>query len=472
MTTPTFNANGTLTVNGTVGSGGPVTTTTQAWLVGGNTLAATGVFGTLSNNHVDFYTNNVVRGRYSNLGEFFVGTTTTALAGDLMNAVGNATFPWAVNGYTTQNGSGVYGAVQNPSISNYSAIEGAYQGLGNGSGVYGNNVSAGTGNGVTGNVLGAGIGIGVFGGNYSTVGTAPAIGVEGYSDPNISGNQRIGVYGTYDGVQHFGLGVVGVGFGGGIPAGNNDIAVVGWVANNTNYSGYFNGNHVVVNGTKSASVATSKGNQLLYVTESPEVWFEDIGHGQLVNGEVTVELDPLFLETVVIDEEHPMEVFVQVQGECNDVYVVPGTTSFTVKEKNSGQSNVSFSYRIMAKRKNFQDHRFGNDPVWGPGDTREYAQYSPPPPVDYYENVRFQEERKRNYRPTPMPAGFSYFVGVPAETFQARPVGESAQPIQEGQGAVQPQQQQQTPAPQPQPAPDPRTQPRAAQPAPAVARPR
>src|SRR5690606_32431557 len=104
------------------------------------------------------------------------------------------------------------------------------------------------------------------------------------------------------------------------------FGVVGWVTNNTNYSGYYNGNHVVSNGTKSGSVPTSRGNQLLYVTESPEVWFEDIGRAKLVNGEADVQLDPLFLETVVIDDRHPMHVFIQMEGESNEVFVQPGTT--------------------------------------------------------------------------------------------------------------------------------------------------
>ncbi len=192
-------------------------------------------------------------------------------------------------------------------------------------------------------------------------------------------------------------------------AGNNDVAVVGWRANNANYSGYFNGNHVIANGTKSGSVPTTKGNQLLYTTESPEVWFEDIGSGQLKNGEVTIDLDPLFLETVVIDDKHPMHVFVQMEGESQEVYVVKGKTNFKVKERNSGKSNVEFSYRVMAKRVHFQDHRFGNDPVWGPGDTRKYAQYATPPPVNYEENVKFQLEQKKNWKQTPMPEGFIYF---------------------------------------------------------------
>ncbi len=313
-----------------------VGTSGSDWIVGTsattvNYPGATGSLGTSDNNHIDLVTNSLVRGRISNLGEFFIGTTGTVLAGDLMGAVGNASFPWAVNGYTDQAGSGIYGSVTAGS-SAYSAIEGAYVGTGAGAGVFGNYTG-------------------------TAAGTTTPTGLNGYSNPSVNGNVRIGVRGSY-GTTQFGIGVIGIGFGGGIPTGNNDIAVVGWRANNQNYSGYFNGNHVIANGTKSASVGTSQGNQLLYVTESPEVWFEDIGNATLVNGKATVEIDPLFLETILVDDEHPMEVFIQVQGECNDVYVIPGTTSFQVIEKQGGVSNVKFSYRVMAKRLHFADHRF------------------------------------------------------------------------------------------------------------------
>ena len=63
--------------------------------------------------------------------------------------------------------------------------------------------------------------------------------------------------------------------------------------------------------------------------------------------------------------------------------------------------------RVMAKRLHFQDHRFGNDPVWGTGDTRGYSQYAPPPPVDYEQNLEFQARQKREWRQGPMPAGFT-----------------------------------------------------------------
>jgi hypothetical protein len=104
-----------------------VTSTNQAWLVGGNNFGTTALpyrLGTISNDHVDFLSNNIVRGRLSNLGEFFIGTTNTTLAGDLMNGVGNTAFPWAINGYTSFNGAGVYGLRQAGATGTWGSVQG------------------------------------------------------------------------------------------------------------------------------------------------------------------------------------------------------------------------------------------------------------------------------------------------------------------------------------------------------------
>ena len=129
LTTPTVNPTGTLTINATAGSGAPVTTLGQYWIAapntaGTNALTATGFLGTSTNQHMDFVSNNLVRGRLSNLGEFFIGTTTTALPGDLMNGVGNATFPWAVNGYTNSNAGATYGLRQAGSTGTWGGVQG------------------------------------------------------------------------------------------------------------------------------------------------------------------------------------------------------------------------------------------------------------------------------------------------------------------------------------------------------------
>jgi hypothetical protein len=406
LSTLSYATNGALTLNGTAGSGGPLTTTTRAWLTTGNagTTPATNFLGTTDANAMIFRCNNVERMRINPVdGEIVAGAVASPYAGDLFAGVAAGGLTFAVNGYSALNGSGVWGENLAASTTAFSSVQGVYGGSGVGAGVLGNYNGTNTSN------TRAGV-IGVCSTPAAAVGGAGVWGQNAIA----SGSQRIGVLGTYNGAA-FGIGVHGIGFGGGIIAGNFDVAVVGWRANNQNYSGYFNGNHVIANGTKTASVGTSKGNQLLYCVEATEVWFEDFGSAELKSGACTITLDPLFLETVVIDSAHPMHVFVQMEGEANDIYVQKGQTSFTVKEKNGGSSNAAFSYRIVAKRVNFQDHRFGNDPVWGPGDTRKYMQYAPPPPVDYYENVKFQEENKKNWKPTPMPEGFKYISDIEKE---------------------------------------------------------
>lgn len=78
LSTPSFNTNGTMVVNGTAGSGGPVTSVAGAWLTTGNTAAAANYIGT--NNAIDFrmYSNNLERMTIESNGN--IGFRTTAPA--------------------------------------------------------------------------------------------------------------------------------------------------------------------------------------------------------------------------------------------------------------------------------------------------------------------------------------------------------------------------------------------------------
>jgi hypothetical protein len=129
-------------------------------------------------------------------------------------------------------------------------------------------------------------------------------------------------------------------------------------------------------GTKSCVVKTSRGPTLLYCQESPENWFEDFGEGQLQGGRTHIELDPLYLETVTIDANNPMKVFVQLEGDCNGVYVSKGSTGFDVIELAGGSSGVPFSYRVVAKRSGFEDRRL------------DYTEEGLTDPYIYPENAR------------------------------------------------------------------------------------
>ena len=58
-------------------------------------------------------------------------------------------------------------------------------------------------------------------------------------------------------------------------------------------------------GTKSAAVTTQDyGSRKLYAVESPQNWFEDFGSAQLVDGAVTVAIEPVFAQTVNLNEAY------------------------------------------------------------------------------------------------------------------------------------------------------------------------
>lgn len=110
-------------------------------------------------------------------------------------------------------------------------------------------------------------------------------------------------------------------------------------------------------GSKSAVVNIDNKQVKLYSIESPEVWFEDFGSSQLVNGEKTINIDSQFLQTVTINETYPAKIFLQVTSECNNLYTEKHDTYFIVRESNSGTSNATFDYRLIAKRKDYENKR-------------------------------------------------------------------------------------------------------------------
>ncbi len=198
--------------------------------------------------------------------------------------------------------------------------------------------------------------VGVYGTYNETAYGVGVMGLGAGASTLTSTTNDIGVYGSADTYGMFGLSDAGVGVYGYV---NNTTTGYGVVSDGNFYA--FGDTYAT--GTKSAVVPTSQGNKLVYCSESPEIWFEDFGNGTLAQGETDIQLDPLFLEMVKINEDHPMVVTVTPLGNCNGLYVEPGTTGFKVKELNNGTSNVKFSYRISAKRINFEDKRFGEDPM-------------------------------------------------------------------------------------------------------------
>ena len=90
----------------------------------------------------------------------------------------------------------------------------------------------------------------------------------------------------------------------------------------------------------------------MFATEAPEVLLEDYGVGELSNGSAFINIDPNFTNNIIVDQKHPLKVFIQLEGDCNGVYVTQKSAQgFLVKELQNGNSNVSFSWHIVANRK-------------------------------------------------------------------------------------------------------------------------
>jgi hypothetical protein len=125
----------------------------------------------------------------------------------------------------------------------------------------------------------------------------------------------------------------------------NDFVFVGARNNNTSYK-------VLGGGSVSTMVKDEEGNnRVLHATETPEILFEDFGSSKLVNGEAYISIDPVLARNIYVDDKYPLRVFIQLDGDCNGVYVTEKTKNgFKVKELQNGTSNVAFSWNLVANR--------------------------------------------------------------------------------------------------------------------------
>jgi hypothetical protein len=118
-----------------------------------------------------------------------------------------------------------------------------------------------------------------------------------------------------------------------------------------------NAGNTTARGTKSAAVPLHDGSMVkVFSMESPEVWFEDFGSGQLMGGITTITLEPTFAQTVNLKTAY--HVFLTPKGDCKGLYVTNETqTGFEVREMGGGQSSVDFDYRIVAHRAQYEKTR-------------------------------------------------------------------------------------------------------------------
>jgi hypothetical protein len=195
--------------------------------------------------------------------------------------------------------------------------------------------------------------------------SANGIAVAGFNNSTFAGSGPggggFGMYGHSD----KGIGLVGAtGTAGGAALAGSTNGVAGA------YAGLFYGPVVVVGdltvtGAKSAAVPHPDGShRLVYCVESPESWFEDFGSATLTCGRAEVSIDPDFAEVADLEDYH---VFLTGYDHAHGLHVVNRTgQGFTVhadatlaalKGQTEEQLSGSFSWRVVARRKDIRSER-------------------------------------------------------------------------------------------------------------------
>ncbi len=243
---------------------------------------------------------------------------------------------------TGVNGTGVHGEANRYAVTGTStATTGPAHGVGGvadsdaGSGIFGYATSH------TGNTFGASAqadstaGIGVQG--YASAATGTTYGVHGVSD-STSGRAVAGHANATSGLNY---GVLGV------------------TSSAAGYGVYYIGGLGGVGLDASIVDTQGSGWRKLYSMASPDVLFEDVGTARLVDGQAVVAIDPVFAQTVNL--EQPYQVFLTAQGEAPVVLWVKEKTaaSFTVGgvSLDGAAAACSFDYRLVAKRLGYEDVR-------------------------------------------------------------------------------------------------------------------
>lgn len=338
-----------------------------------NTNQSDGIYHVSSaSSSYGFYTNQTGTGPYG----FYANQSsaaTSAYGAYISQAGSGSTGTYVTQPSTATNSYGVYTSLAgNGSIGLYSVASGN-KGTGYVNGAY---ISAtGTSDpslGIYGISAGPGAtgvaSVGILGSETNTsVGTTTGqyCAVAGIAGGSIITSGRVGVFGGVAAINSSSVnqvGVVGVasqgssiqnGVGGGYFSLLNSSLVLQtdvWLAarsGSTNYG-------ILSGATKSTTINDPYDDtkrRIMYCTEAPEVLFEDHGFGQLINGKIHIDLDPIYISSVTINSQHPLRVFVQLEDDCKGVFITNKTpTGFDVVELQSGDSNAKFSYRVVANR--------------------------------------------------------------------------------------------------------------------------
>jgi len=361
---------GVLGLGGTAGVYGTVSNATGFGMIANNDNATgVGLLASGSNAPLSYLANT---GATIN-GSMAIAGYSTSASGTGISGTGNG----STTSRTLTNGSGLAGSGNTGAYAVSTAAS-------NGTGIIGVGglTSAITTNLSGSGIAGSGLSLGVFGyagngddvaANYGNAGGEFVL--DGDNDPttnstNAESNRARAILAGYNNVS-------ATDTGGGT-----------WSARNSYFGGYFSGGNenggnqtysytalryrigsngtsggsttdfkVIGPGSNSTLINDSDGSpRIMFSPEAPEILFQDFGIGQLVNGQVRINIDPILKGSLYIDNEHPLKVYVTLEGECNGIYVTnKSADGFTVKELQGGTSNVAFSWQIVANRADTKD---------------------------------------------------------------------------------------------------------------------
>lgn len=316
--------------------------TLVGWALPGNALTGSEWLGSTNNQPVRFVSNNVERMRILGAGNVVIGATAAVDPLDLVDVVGTAGSPYAINGYANGAGAGVWGEANN--AGGFGMVSANANATGTGIVATGNNsgltyLTAGAGGAFNGNPTG------VFGIAHTV---ASGTGVVGCGNNAATTTLLTGSGGAFRGVT------TGV-FAYSTTAAAGE-AIYTQQFNNVVRVNYWNGAQqfkIAGTGTMPVSCTVQDGagvDRTLYCSESPEFYFEDYGQGQLVNGRAHINIDTLLAKHVIIDDAHPLRVYIQIEGDenCKGVVVKNKTgAGFDVVEMMGGNSNATFQWHIV-----------------------------------------------------------------------------------------------------------------------------
>ena len=267
---------------------------------------------------------------YFNTGyPYLFGTNTVVYAGDICDFVASATDPFAVNAYTSGDGEAFYGEISTGNTTNFSVMELAHLGSGNGACILANNNS-------TNNTATGGTGIKAY--SSSTVHDG-----SDYYTSNYAGIYGIGAYGT----SRYSYGVVGVMDGTGRRSGGvmGTYFITDWGSNGTAYGLCYVGG--------ATTTAKSYINNIHY-----EVGMG--GWGDLMGGHIKGNVYGLFVKgnrySLYVDGKQYNNKNIKILNKVNDKIIPTNTTNSIHNDIiDRGNINVSNGTNFIAFSKDFID---------------------------------------------------------------------------------------------------------------------